>query len=60
MQGRRRPGKGCLNSEFVVFQSSSRRIPTRLFCQMYADSPGMEFLISSSKFRKKKVNFVVA
>ena len=32
MQGRRRQGKRCLNNEFAVFQSSSRRIPTRLLC----------------------------
>ena len=46
MRGRQRQGKCLLKSEFAS--------PTRLRCQIHANSPGVEFLKALSKFRKRK------
>ena len=45
-------------NEFTFFQSLVI-IPTRLFCQMQANSSGAEFLSTISKFMKR-MNFVIA
>ena len=46
-------------SEFIFFSVSIVIIPTRLLCQMQANSSGTEFLSSISKFMKR-MNFVIA
>ena len=46
-------------SEFIFFSVSVVIIPTRLLCQMQANSSGAEFLSTISKFMKR-MNFVIA
>ena len=46
-------------SELIFFSVSIMIIPTRLLCQMQANSSGAEFLSSVSKFMNK-MNFVIA
>ena len=46
-------------SEFIFFSVSIVIIPTRLLCQMQANSSGAEFLSTISKFMKR-MNFVIA
>ena len=46
-------------SEFTFFSVSIVIIPTRLLCQMQANSSGAEFLSTISKFMKR-MNFVIA
>ena len=45
--------------EFTFFSVSIVIIPTRLLCQMQANSSGAEFLSTISKFMKR-MNFVIA
>ena len=49
----------ALKSEFKFFSVSIVIIPTRLLCQMQANSSGAEFLSTISKFMKR-MNFVIA
>ena len=58
--GRRRRQKRRLKREFAFFQSSSLISPSHLLFQMKANSPGVEFLRTTTMFRQKeKENFVV-
>lgn len=50
---------GCLESEFALFQSSSRLCHFNLYCNFFKfwqnlNPPGVEFLRTTSKFRKTK------
>ena len=51
--------KKCTQSENCQFDLKSPSDPTRLLCQMQANSSGAEFLSTISKFMKR-MNFVIA
>ena len=45
--------KRCIKSEFAFFRSSSRLFSLTYFVKMKANPPGVEFLRTVSKFRKR-------